>query len=470
VSSFSKKPVAAFSSLQHVSLDLLFLVPASLFFLTFRLGAGSLASWDEALYAAVAKEVVHTGDWLRFTLDGDPWTDKPPLAIWATALMFKLFGVNEFAARLFSALCGTGTVVATYFMGRQLVNRWTGFLAAIVLLSSSHFIRFTRFGMLDAPLTFFMTLAFFFFWLGHYRNRYLIFSGIAIGLGVMTKGLAAFFVFPVIWLYCLLSGRASLLTRSSYWVGVMIAAGIALPWHMYQLWTTHGVFLKDGVLKHLVTRTTTALDGHAGNWYFYIRTMINKFHPWILIAIFTAPYTLYRAVKEREDEAIFLSLWIFFILAVVSAMQTKLPWYILPIYPAVSITVAVALAKVLRESQMPWVCLAAFLGMFLHVPYSHIWDHDYSRDIKGIARSMPEMPAGTPLFLYKYHEAPAVSFYLGRRSGYIESPPEFAKQAAERNFYSLVHTKDLEELGPEIARQGLVKKASFEEFHLLSKD
>jgi 4-amino-4-deoxy-L-arabinose transferase-like glycosyltransferase len=458
------------SSQRHVSLDLLFLLPLSLFFLVYKLGSGSLASWDEALYAAIAKEVVHTGDWLRFTLDGSPWTDKPPLAIWATAVMFKVFGVNEFAARLFSALCGAGTVIVTYFMGRELVNRWTGFLAACVLLSSSHFIRFTRFGMLDAPLTFFMTLAFFFFWLGHYRNRYLIFSGVAIGLAVMTKGLAAFFVFPVIWLYCLLSGRASLLTRSSYWVGVMIAVAIALPWHMYQLWETNGLFLKDGVLKHLVTRTTTALDGHSGNWYFYIRTMINKFHPWILVAIFSAPYALYRAVKEREDEAIFLSLWIFFILIAVSVIRTKLPWYILPIYPAVSITVAAALTTVLREPQMLWVCLAMIAGMFLHVPYSHIWHHDYSRDIQGISRSLPDIPPGTPIFLYKYHEAPATSFYIGRRSGYVETPQEFARQAAERNFYCLVHTQDLPELESEIARQGLSKRSSFEDLHLLAKD
>ena len=202
MSSFSKPGSSFLSSQKHTTRDLLFLVPLSFFFLVYQLGAGSLASWDEGIYASVAKELVQTGDWLRLTLNHSPWFDKPPLAIWMTALFYKLFGVNELSARLFSALCGVGLVIVTYFFGRQLLNRWTGFLGALILLSSSHFLRFARFGVMDVPLTFFMTLAFYLFWLGHFKNRYLIFSGIAIGLAVMTKGFAAMLIFPVIWLYC----------------------------------------------------------------------------------------------------------------------------------------------------------------------------------------------------------------------------------------------------------------------------
>ena len=462
----------AFLPQKHTARDLAFLAPLSLFFLLYRLGSGSLASWDEAIYASVAKEAALSGDWLRLTLNGSLWFDKPPLAIWMTAVFYKLFGVHEFSARLFSALCGVGCVLVTYLIGRQLLNRWTALLGALVLLSSSHFLRFARFGQMEAPLTFFMTLAFYFFWKGHFKNRYLIFSGVAIGLAVMTKGFAALLLFPVIWLYCLCSGRLSILTRSSYWIGVMIAVAIALPWHLVELMRYHAPFMQDVVMRHLVTRTSTPLEGHAGNLYFYIRVLVNKFHPWILVAFFSAPYFVFRAVKHREDEIIFLSVWIFFILAVISAVQTKLPWYVIPIYPALSLTVGDFLSKVFRESSQLYAKAMFLAVLVLHVPYSRVFEADYSRDIKGIAAEViTTVPPGKPLNLYEYHESPAVSFYIGRTVLYLDDKEAFFKRAAERDFYCLIHARQLENLGENrLSKQGLNVKASFEDLRLLVKN
>ena len=415
-----------------------------------------MASWDEAIYAAVAKEIVQSGDWLRLTLNGDLWFDKPPLAIWITALFYKVFGVHEFSARFFSGLCGAGTVIVTYFLGRQLLNRWTGFVGALILLTSSHFIRFSRFGMMDAPLTFFMTLALYFFWMGQTKNRYLIFSGVAIGLAVMCKGFAAFLVFPVIGVYCLWTRRLEVPARSSYWIGVMVAAAIALPWHLYELWAHHAPFMRDVVGRHLFDRTLTALDGHAGNAYFYLRVLVNKFHPWILIGIFSAPYFLFKAVKDGEEESVFLSVWIFFILAALTAIRTKLAWYILPIYPALSLTAAYFVVMVFRE-RSAWVAKAMFLVIAaLHVPYSHIFDHDYSRTIRGIAPAVTSRVAsGQTVALYNYHESPAVSFYIGRKSVYLENKEEFSKSASGAHFHCLIRTKDLEALGESVLEEGL---------------
>lgn len=259
--------------------DLLFLSALSSFFLLFKLGSGSLASRDEALYATVAKGVFYSRDLFRLTLDGAPWADKPPFCIWATAFCYQLFGVNEFAARFFSAFCGIGTVLVTYLLGRACFGRWVGFLGAGVLLSSVHFFRFARLGMMDAPLAFFLTLALFFFWIGRDRNRYLIFSGLSLGLAVMVKGPAAFLFFPITWLYAFLGGEAAILGRSSYWIGLMLAVGIALPWHLFETFTQYRLFMKDAVIKHLVEHTARPLESHSGNAFFYIRTIVNKYHP-----------------------------------------------------------------------------------------------------------------------------------------------------------------------------------------------
>ncbi len=461
----------AFSSAKHTSRDLLFLFPLSFFVLIFRLGSGSLASWDEAIYASVAKEIVLSGQWLNLTLNGDLWFDKPPLAIWATAFFYKIFGIHEFAARLFSALCGVGTVLVTYFLGRQLLNRWTALTGALVLLSSSHYIRFSRFGMMDAPLTFFMTLAFYFFWLGQIRNRYLIFSGVAIGLAVMTKGFAAFLIFPVVWVYCLWARRLEVLARSSYWIGVMVAVAIALPWHLYELWAHQTFFMKDVVFKHLFDRTTTVLDGHAGSLYFYLRVLVNKFHPWILIGIFSAPYFLFKAIKDREEEFIFLTVWMFLIFLSITLVRTKLAWYLLPVYPALSLSVAYFVAMIFREKSALAAKMMFLAILALHVPYSHIFDHDYSRDIQGIAPEViARLAPSQAIYLYAYHESPAVSFYMGKKTLYLDSKEDFLKRASEPHFSCLIHVEDLQAMGRSVLeRYGLTNQASFENLRFITK-
>ncbi|MBI2095895.1 MAG: glycosyltransferase family 39 protein [Candidatus Omnitrophica bacterium] len=459
-----------FKSLPKSFQDLLFIVPLSAFFLLFDLGKGSLASWDEGLYAGVAKEMVLSGDWLKLTWSGAPWTDKPPLAIWATAVFYKIFGISEFSARFFSALCGIGTVVVTYLIGRKLLNRWTGFLGALVLLSSSHFLRFARFGMLDAPIAFFISIALYFFWLGREKEHYLVWSGVALGLAFMTKSLAALLVFPVVGLYSWWSGESAILRSRAYLAGLLVAALLALPWHLYMLSHAGWPFFHELFVKHLFLRPTTALDGHAGNYYFYIRTLVNKYHPWVLVGIFSAPFFLFKAVRERLNEIQFLAVWMFSMFLVITLMKTKLAWYLLPVYPALSISVGYVLARVFEERYKNFVRLLFLVIMALHVPYSHLFHHDYSRPIKGIASAVSSVvPAGSSLYLYNYHEAPAVAFYLGRKTGYLDDDNAFfaAAEASQKDFYCLIFRKDLDRFAGRLPGLGISVKGGFEDSRLL---
>lgn len=449
---------------------LVFLIPLAFASLLLSLGNGSLASWDEAIYATVAKEIVLSGDWFHLTLGGEQWFDKPPLAIWMTALFYKLFGINEFAARLFSALCGAGAVIVTYLLGTKLYGRWTGFLGAFVLLNSTHFLRASRFGMMDGPLLFFLTLALYCFWRGRERNRWFIFSGIAVGLAFLVKGFAAILFFPVVIAYCLWADELAMLANSSFWVGVMIAVAVALPWHLFELFSNRNAFMEDVVVRHLVARTTSAIDGHTGNWYFYIRTFINKYHPWALVGVFSVPFFVFRAAKERELEETFMVAWIGTILLIVTLVRTKLPWYIVPAYPAASITVAWVLAKIIKEKRRLWVFPAMVLAMALHVPYSHLWDLDYAREIKGIAPIVQKhVPVGTRVHLYDFHEAPATHFYIERPNSYVDNPAALeALMAKPGPVHLLIHTDDWNAL-PARFGSSLQEKGRFEEFLLLSR-
>ena len=436
----------ALSSQKHTTLDLLYLVPLSFFFLVFKIGYGSLASWDEAIYASVAKGILQSGDWLTLRLNGQLWLEKPPLAIWATALFYKLLGVSEFSARLFSSLCAVGCVLATYWIGRHLLDRWAALLGALVLLSSSDFLIYARFGMLDAPLLFFLLLTLGFFWLGQNRNRYLIYSGMALGLAFLTKGFAAFLVFPLIWVYALLSNRMEVLGRSSYWIGVMLGAAIALPWYLTQLIMHHASVTPDAFSWSFLTTPFQALDAPSGLWYFYIRSLVNKFHPWIVVAVLTGPWFLFKAIKDREEESVFLATWIFGILCLLTLFNLKRSWYVMPIYPALSLTVGYALSRIFRERSVLFVRAMFLVIMALHVPYSHIFNQDYSRDIKALAAdARVKLPPNEILVIYNYHESAAVSFYLERDSVYADTAEALTEKFRGGASYALVRRADAEQ-------------------------
>jgi hypothetical protein len=69
------------------------------FIFFWRLGEPALKDWDEAIYAEVSKEILLTGNWIDLQCDGKPWLEKPPLTLWLTAILYRLFGVNEFWSR-----------------------------------------------------------------------------------------------------------------------------------------------------------------------------------------------------------------------------------------------------------------------------------------------------------------------------------------------------------------------------------
>src|SRR5437667_6257353 len=141
----------------HMITAVLALLSYALFF--YGLGSIGLVGPDEPRYAAIAREMIATGDYITPRLYGTPWFEKPVLMYWLVAISDKIFGVGEFAARLPSALSATLCVFLVFWCGRKLWDRATGFAAALILATSIGCFTFARAASMDMLLTTCLTVA-----------------------------------------------------------------------------------------------------------------------------------------------------------------------------------------------------------------------------------------------------------------------------------------------------------------------
>ncbi len=331
--------------ISHSSLVILAGLAIILFF--FKLGAFSLYDAAETTYGEFIKQMRLTGDWITFHYNGEIIFDKPPLYYWLAAIMTYIFGFTEFAIRFWAALCGVLTVAATYFLGKSFYNKNVGFMAGLIVMTALQFLVQSRIAELDILLTLLITLTFLFFWQRKYLLMYL-----CMALGMLVKGLIgvaipglAIFLFLVVQTFRSASaGRSKdlhyffdLIKQLKIIPGIIIILAVGLPWYLIE-WLIHGQEFLNFALGFLfLSRFQGVVSGHPGPWYYYFLALTFGFFPWSHFL----PYALTRTWKERLAKPELLSLcFIIPVFIVFSVAKTKLPNYVLPIYPFLAIMVA----------------------------------------------------------------------------------------------------------------------------------
>jgi len=121
-----------------------------------RLGYPSFWDPDEAVYAVVTRRMMQTGDWLAPIYNGAPFFDKPILFYWLQLVSFKLFGANEFAARLVPAVSAVGVIAVTGWTGREFFNREVGRLSALIVGILPATVLLSGYAILDMTFTMFL--------------------------------------------------------------------------------------------------------------------------------------------------------------------------------------------------------------------------------------------------------------------------------------------------------------------------
>lgn len=308
-----------------------------------HLGCYGLIDPDEGRYADVPREMLASGDFITPHLNGVEFFDKPALQYWAEAFFMAVFGPNEFAARLFPALCALGGIAVSYRLGCEMFGRRTGIRAAVMLASSILYFIIGSINILDMAVSFFITLAMASYYLfsvreGRAAQKYLCLFYAAMALGVLTKGLIAL-VLPgiIIALYIVLTKQYSLLRRSVSLPGLLIFAAVAVPWFYLVCRDNPDFFYYFFIEEHFL-RYATRMYNRFQPWYFFLPCLILGVFPWTgymlasLKKIFKNPFNLPRS-------QIYLLLWTGVIFLFYSASSSKLVPYIVPcIAPLILLT------------------------------------------------------------------------------------------------------------------------------------
>ena len=323
---------------------------------------------DEGRYAEIPREMAATGDWLTPRLNGIKYFEKPPLQYWATAAAYKVFGEHEWTVRLWPALTGFAGIVLVYFVGAALFGALAGFYAALVLASSLGYVLVAHVATLDMGVTFFMTLTLAGLLLGlrtdgtpAARRLWIHVAWAAMALAALSKGLMGV-VLPVMVLgaYVVLQRDFGLLRRMHILTGSLVFLAIAAPWFVAVSLANPGFFDFFFIHEHF-QRFLTKAHRRPGPWWYFFPILALTILPWL----FTLCAALPASWKRRGSPAAFqplrlLLLWSVLIFAFFSVSGSKLPSYILPIFPALALLMGLYLSQS-RATTLRWHLLPPLL-------------------------------------------------------------------------------------------------------------
>ena len=363
------------------------LVGALLALLLFVWDLGSIGLVDETppLFAASARAMAESGDWLIPQVNGLPRYDKPPLMYWLMAAFYSLPGhsqwdsLGSWSAALPSALASAATLVLlcllTAWWERRVLRQPQGlWLAAGLFYGLSPLVMlWSRIGVSDSLLTALVALALVSSWwcVTSPKVPWWL-CWLALGLATLTKGPVALVLFGLCWGGCLLLDRnlPVILRRLRPLPGLWISLLIAAPWYGAALWRDGAAFAQSFFGYHNLQRFTQVVNRHAAPWWFYGVMVVVASLPWTPLLLLG----LWRGLLHGPGLPRFAACWLLAVLLLFSVSATKLPSYWLPATPAAALLAATVLSAQDRTARWCVRFSAALsVGLGLALAFTPHW-------------------------------------------------------------------------------------------------
>ncbi len=378
------------------------------------LGKRGLWDPDEGRYTNVALVMLDSGDWLnpRRNHEVGHWT-KPPLTYWAIAASVGVFGPSPWAARLPGALAYLLCTWLTWRIARRLVPEradaaGVAFATMLLPFGASQLVT------TDMLLTACDTLALWAFvearfGSGRHPLRWSALLWVGLALAFLTKGPPGLLPLLPMLVFGLLVPRRQ--GRHLFdLAGLLVFALLALPWYVAVIHGHPGLFAYF-IGDEVVNRITTDEFGRHGEWYgwleIYLPTLLIGTLPWtpsLWRSLRLLPMGLrrWRDLETRRSDAasVFIALWWLLPLLVFCLSRSRMPLYLLPLFPALALQVARQWAIEGRElPRWPWLAGWCALLLGLQVAAAHWPTHKNAADWADAIRQRHPRPVREVVFV-----------------------------------------------------------------------
>ena len=339
---------------RKTTIHLLITLGAALMYIPF-LGGFHLFDWDEINFAEAAREMLVSGDWGRVQIAFEPFWEKPPLFIWLQALCMKIFGINEFAARLPNAIAGIASLNLFYHIGKKHVGHFFGLFFILAYAGSLAPALYFKTGIIDPVFNLFIFLSIYQWFLAEIeiakqnnaRIHYLLF-GLFAGLAFLTKGPVALLVAGVVAATRLFSAGKNAwpgwTNLGIAFTALIITVGLWLGLETYR----HGTWFLSEFLHYQVVLLQGQIAWHNQPWYYHFVVLFFLCAPSSILAF---PF-LFKNPEVATGNA-----------SVLFSYMRSLFWTVLIIFSIVS-------TKIIHYSSLCWIPLAFMAGYTLYAGYT----------------------------------------------------------------------------------------------------
>jgi 4-amino-4-deoxy-L-arabinose transferase-like glycosyltransferase len=390
-----------------------------------QLAAIGLVGPDEPRYVWISRAMAETGDWITPRLYAQPWFEKPVLYYWAAAIGFLLHLPAEWAARLPSAFSALAAALAIGVLGWKhydnpaRLDRSPALLAPLLFSTSVAAIGFARAATPDMLFSALITLAMasaasVFRRVGALRStqalpkedtRPIISFGIFLGLAVLAKGPAAIILAGgavLLWVFATRQWRAALRLLHPFSIGAFCV--VSIPWYLLCAFRNPD-FLQTFIVQHNFERYLTPIFQHRQPFWFFGPIVLLALLPWTILLWPAAQegVRLWRYDSWRKSPGFYFFCWGIFPVLFFSFSQSKLPGYVLPAIPPLTLLCAVGFARVMESKPAGALFVGcgialSWLGILVFALYAA---HRLQRTQQAVAAQLP------------WHAIYAMTFLIG---------------------------------------------------------
>lgn len=351
---------------------------------------GSIPFFDkgEPREALAVQDIVQRGEWLVPLKRATDIPSKPPLFHWSAAAVAKITGsLTEATIRFPSAFYAVLGVLLIYWLGVKIFNPKIALLGAAILATTMIYQDQALSARVDMTLCFVVTLSLTLFYalyrgyLTHQLWFYLFYAVVGIGtlakgpLGVLLPGLVAGSL-------ALFERRWDMIKKFTFHPGVVLMIVLATGWYVIAVIRGGEGFFDRQILQENLSRFVGG-SGHSHPVYYYLPYLFSQSLPWNLFLPFVL-WDIFKRGSRMDTGRLFLVLWFLAMFAFFSISSGKRPVYLLPIYPATALLLAVWFNDAADASsgcRIFYRIIAGFAAvtgvMLLVITVGAFWNHEY---------------------------------------------------------------------------------------------